>query len=126
MSAEQRDRKRLWMQRWRSTHPIESSYSLLKSNAKRRGKVFTISLDYFRLFCYETNYIGKRGRTSLSYSVDRIIDELGYVEGNIQIRTVSENSKKEIARKKMIYNKVTSTATVIKLPDVVQESDLPF
>lgn len=114
------------MQRWRSTHPIESSYSLLKSNAKRRGKVFTISLDYFRLFCYETNYIGKRGRTSLSYSVDRIIDELGYVEGNIQIRTVSENSKKEIARKKMIYNKVTSTATVIKLPDVVQESDLPF
>lgn len=44
--------------------------------------MFTISFEYFKQFCYETNYMWGKGRTKNAFSVDRIIEELGYIEGN--------------------------------------------
>lgn len=69
-------------------------YGILKSNAKRRGKVFTISLCYFRLWCSHTGYIEKRGKTGKSASIDRINPEKGYEVGNLQILSLSDNSRK--------------------------------
>ncbi len=69
-------------------------YGILRRNAKRRGKVFTISLEYFTSFCKETSYITLKGRKSKSMTIDRIIDELGYIEGNIQILEKGENTRK--------------------------------
>lgn len=79
---------------WRNNNPIEASYLNLKHNAKRRKKEFTISLDYFKQFCYETDYIAGKGRTRGSYTVDRKDETLGYIPGNIQKLEVGANVKK--------------------------------
>src|ERR1017187_1608535 len=69
-------------------------YGVLRRNAKRRGKVFTISLEYFIQFCNETNYINTKGKKSGCMTIDRKIDELGYIEDNIQIMEVGCNCRK--------------------------------
>lgn len=78
----------------READPVRTSYENLKFNAKRRGKVFTITLAYFRRFCYRTDYIAGKGRTADSYTVDRIKEWLGYIPGNIQKMTNGDNVRK--------------------------------
>lgn len=62
--------------------------------AKQRNKPFTITLEYFRKFCYKTEYIKGKGRNADSYTVDCIKNELGYVAGNLRILTLSANASK--------------------------------
>lgn len=113
--------------KWRKEHPIEYAYQKLRGNAKRRGKEFTITLEDFKKFCYETEYIMRKGRTKISYSIDRIDDNKGYVPGNLQPLTVSENSKKERRRKYLDYDAITGIAKVITLPTFSTTADgLPF
>jgi len=80
---------------YRHKYPFKYAYQTLKSNAKKRGKEFTITLHEFILFCHETNYIGYKGRRGSCLSVDRIDQNKGYTIDNIQTLTVSENSKKQ-------------------------------
>lgn len=82
--------------RYRQRYPMMYAYLTLRSNAKRRHKVFTISFEYFKQFCYETNYMWGKGRTKNSFSVDRIKEELGYIEGNLQVLRVGKNKKKHL------------------------------
>lgn len=70
-------------------------YGVLRRNAKRRGKTFTITLEDFTEFCKETNYINTKGRKSGSMTIDRKIDELGYIPGNLCILEVGENTRKK-------------------------------
>lgn len=78
----------------RAKDPIRAAYNNKKSDAKRRGITFTITLAYFRRFCYKYKFIKNMGRTSHSYSVDRIKNHLGYIPGNIQVLTISQNASK--------------------------------
>ncbi len=87
---------------YRAKYPIRYAYSCLRSNSKRRGIPFTISLEYFKQFCHEYDYIQRKGVTKNSLSVDRIKNHLGYIPGNIQALTVSNNSKK--GKKKLVYD----------------------
>lgn len=103
---------------WRQSDPIRTSYNNLKFNAKRRKKIFTITLAYFRRFCYRTNYIAGKGRSADSYTVDRKIEELGYIPGNLQRLTKSENVKKYLS-----YDWKTGFASVVK---ILEPKDLPF
>ena len=75
-------------------NPHRYWYGVLRRNAKRRGKIFTISLEYFIQFCKETNYINLKGKKSGSMTIDRKIDELGYIDGNLQILEVGANTRK--------------------------------
>ena len=70
-------------------------YGVLRRNARRRRKVFTISLEYFTQFCKEHDYINSKGRKSKSKTIDRMIDELGYIEGNLQILENGQNVRKK-------------------------------
>lgn len=78
----------------RAADPLKAAYGDLKSNAKRRGKPFTITFSYFKLFCHRTDYIKGKGRFADNYTVDRIIEELGYVPGNIQKMKNGDNVRK--------------------------------
>lgn len=69
-------------------------YNLLKSNAKRRKKYFDLTLQQFRDFCKETNYIELKGKTAKSASIDRKIMDRGYTFGNLQILSLSANTTK--------------------------------
>lgn len=78
----------------RANKPILSAYTNLKSHAKERGILFNLSLSHWYKFCEETGYIQGKGTEAHSLSVDRIKPWLGYVDGNIQVLTISENTKK--------------------------------
>lgn len=80
--------------RWRTAHPIEAAFHTLKHHAKARGIEFTITLEYFRNFCNITGYIEQRGKSSTSAQVDRIEEHKGYIEGNLQILTNAQNTRK--------------------------------
>jgi hypothetical protein len=75
--------------------PIKCAYRHLKSGAKRRGKLFTITYEYFEQWCKETNYIELKGRKAGYYTVDRINDTRGYEPGNLQIMEHNMNIKKQ-------------------------------
>lgn len=70
------------------------TFSSLKQNAKRRGKPFDLTLQEFKIFCKNTNYLGLKGRKSESASIDRIDSTKGYSLKNIQVLTLSQNSTK--------------------------------
>lgn len=78
----------------RDTDPLRYAFYVLKGNALRRGKVFTLTLPEFKQFCQETDYLKKRGKTGKSASIDRIDNSRGYEAGNIRILTLAENSHK--------------------------------
>jgi len=92
----------------RAADPVRYSFVSLRNNAKRRGKVFTITLEDFKQFCYATDYLKGKGRTATSYTVDRIIEELGYIEGNLQCIQNADN-----VRKYLSYDWQTGAASVV-------------
>ena len=97
-----------WKQKQKYSNPARYHYDLLKSNAKRRKKEFTISFEYFKKFCEDTNYLQLKGKMADSLSIDRINDELGYVEGNIQVLTLRNNSRKEYVDWKIKFGRWVS------------------
>lgn len=104
----------------READPVRYSYNNRRVNAKRLGKPFTITLDYYREFCHKVNLIGlKRGRDSDSYTVDCIINELGYVPGNLQLLTNADNVKK-------YFTYDWQSKTVYEVKAVESKEDLPF
>jgi len=76
------------------TNPLGYTYSLLKQNAKRRRKRFVLTIEQFKAFCDEHNYLALKGKTATSLSIDCIINEIGYEHGNLQVLTLSANSRK--------------------------------
>lgn len=79
--------------KWREKHPIKAAYYDLKTNARRRGKEFNLTLEEFTKFCIDTGYDEKRGRFADCLSIDRKRPEEGYSLDNIRAITVSENVK---------------------------------
>lgn len=75
----------------RQQDPVKYAYTALKNNAKRRGVLFTITLDQFRDWCVKVKYIGFAGRLSESYTIDRRYNDIGYHIDNIQVLTKRNN-----------------------------------
>lgn len=82
------------MEKFKNNNPEKYAYFILKNNAKRRHKVFNISFEYFLLFCKKHDYIQRKGITKQGLHIDRKDENLGYIEGNLQVLTNSENVKK--------------------------------
>lgn len=80
--------------KWRLANPAKAVFQILKNNASRRGKVFTLPYAEFLEICITTDYLAKRGRGKDDLTLDRIIDSLGYISGNVRVITKSENSKR--------------------------------
>lgn len=89
--------------KWRKKHPLRYCYNALKQNSKRRNKEFTLSFEEFTKFCYETKYLAKKGQTKDSYTIDRKDSTKGYTFDNIQVLTLSENSRKG-TKKVLVYD----------------------
>ena len=81
--------------RWRDKFPLHYSFKNLRVRAKQRGKEFTLTRDEYICFAIKTDYAQMKGKTSLSLSIDRIDDSLGYTKDNIQAITLRENSRKQ-------------------------------
>jgi hypothetical protein len=87
---------------YRKRHAMRDAYQHLKDNSKRRGIYFDLTFEQFAEFCFETEYLTRRGRSRFSYSVDRIREELGYTAGNLQRLTIADNTRKENARRQRV------------------------
>jgi len=99
--------------RERNADPVKYCYDQLKRNARRRGKIFTITLEYWRQFCYRSDYIQNKGKMRESYTVDCFDPGLGYIEGNIRALPNHQNAAK--GNRKLMYDYMSGEATVIKL-----------
>lgn len=88
--------------RYKSANPISYAWDKLRYNARRRGKVFTLTKEYFRRFCEVTGYVHASGKTAGSLSIDRIDSAKGYEPGNIQILTPADNTRKQAVEAKLL------------------------
>jgi hypothetical protein len=102
---------------WRLKFPMKAAYQTLRQNARRRGIYFDLTYAQFEKFCIETDYMKGKGKTALSFSIDRVQDGPlpGYTITNLRTLTLSDNTKKENARRKklLVYDYRTREATVI-------------
>lgn len=78
---------------WAKEHPLTYAYNKLRSNAKRRGHGFTLTLEEFAKVCEETGYLKAKGRMRECLSIDRIDSGKGYSADNIRVITVSMNAR---------------------------------
>lgn len=105
----------------RAKDPVKTAWLNLKHNAKRRGVLFTIALEDFRQWCHKVEYIGHRGRSAESYTIDRRHNDVGYHLDNIQVLTNRDNVKKYVSydyRTRRLYyaNPITIKEPVEDLP----------
>lgn len=108
--------------RFSAKHPEKYAYFVLRNNAKRRGKVFTISFDEFLTFITKTKYMKKKGIEAQSLHIDRIDESKGYEPGNLQMLTNTQNIKK-----RLIYEWDQKKFHVIKnKTDINEEYNYPF
>lgn len=105
----------------RKADPVRYAYNNLKNHAEARGILFTITLPQFREFCRKVKYIGFKGRSAESYTIDRRHEDIGYHIDNIQVLTNSNNVKKYFS-----YDWRSKTALVWGGESVVNTSDNPF
>lgn len=81
--------------KYKARNPEKNAYYVLKNNAKRRGKEFTLTLDQFLQFLKDNpTYIFRKGKKRLSLHIDRKNENEGYHYNNIQCITNSDNVKK--------------------------------
>lgn len=81
--------------RWRDKHPIKYHFHKLRSRARERGHEFRLTLFDYACFWFSTGYGVLRGKTALSLSINRIDNSKGYIPGNIEAITLSENSRRQ-------------------------------
>lgn len=90
----------------KANNPEAYHYDLLKGNAKRRKVNFKLTLEEFKKFCKKTGYLNGKGRNKNKLSIDRIDPLKGYELSNLQVLTVSENSKKGQEDKKILRKRL--------------------
>jgi hypothetical protein len=93
----------------RKADPVRYAFNNIRNRAKQRNILFTITLEQFRTWCHKVKYIGLKGRSSESYTIDRKHNDLGYHLDNIQVMTNRENVKKYF-----MYDWRTKTGRVIE------------
>jgi hypothetical protein len=79
---------------FKTAHPERYLFHVVKNNAKRRGKPFTLTMEYFMALIVPTGYLERRGHAPHDLSIDRIDSARGYEPGNVRIITIAENCAK--------------------------------
>lgn len=91
-------------------NPVANAYRNLKHHARERQIPFDLTYAQFEEFCLMTGYLEHRGRTKLSFSVDREDDTRGYSVDNIRVLTLSANSAKAAADRKAFVDERLASA----------------
>lgn len=105
--------------------PYRYWFGVLRRNARRRCKHFSLTFEYWVQWCDETGYLGIKGKHRGDASVDCIINELGYIDGNIRPLTVEDNAAKGC--KYVDFNTATRSWDIVTwTPSPEPADDLPF
>jgi hypothetical protein len=92
------DCDKCYQRMWRAKNPERSVFNHLKNSAQRRRVGFFLIFEEFFDWLTGTEegklYMKYKGREAENLSIDRKRPELGYRAGNLQVLTVSQNTKK--------------------------------
>lgn len=107
-------------------NPYRYWYQVVKDNAKRRKKPFTLTFGYWVKWCDEYGYLAMKGRSRFDATIDCIVNELGYADGNIQPLAKVDNCTKGV--KDITWNYITHRWEMIERlpPTAAAGDDLPF
>lgn len=107
-------------EQWRLRNPVHAAYDNLRASARKRKIVFTLTLEHFKAVIAPTRYLDDSGRERHCLHIDRIRTAEGYVDGNIQVITCTENVTKENdeRRQRFVDEKIRGAAQT--------ESEDPF
>lgn len=103
-------------------NPYRYWFGVNRRNANRRakkngtGKFWNVSFDHYVWICDTTGYLVLKGRKKNQASLDCIKDDLGYIDGNIRVITVGDNSKK--GKKHVTWNWITKEWEIVTGPIV--------
>lgn len=84
-------------------NPLRYWFDVLRQNAKRRKKDFTLTIEEFKIFCDNTGYLELKGKNAGGYTIDRRKDSIGYTFENIFVLTNSQNSRKRFIDLKLKF-----------------------
>lgn len=76
-------------------NPLRYWFDVLRQNARSRKKEFNLTIKEFEIFCNQTGYLELKSKNAGGASIDRIDNEKGYSLDNIQMLTLSQNSRKQ-------------------------------
>ena len=110
----------------KKSNPIRIAYTSLKGHAKERCKEFNLTIEQFKVFCIESNYLNCRGIAKFSYHIDRIEETKGYEVGNLQLLTNIQNVRKYIKFVEINQHgtKIFKTQVAVNLKEI--RTDAPF
>lgn len=78
----------------KNNNPFAYYWGNMKQNAKRRGKEFRITLEEYVEWSVKHRLHTHDGTKFCNKTVDRVDNSLGYFIENMQVLTLSENSRK--------------------------------
>lgn len=110
-------------------NPLRYWFNVNKSNANRRarqfgtGKFWKVSFEYWVEFNEETGYILLKGKGREDYTLDCRENELGYIDGNLQLLPNWQNASKG---KRPVKNLLTGEWDVVEFNPPPVAEDLPF
>lgn len=84
----------------RRKHPCTYILNALRLGARRRGIPCSLTLEEFKEFCRETNYVELRGTAEDSLTIDRIDPNEGYHAWNMRVLSHKENSAQGVNNSK--------------------------
>lgn len=110
---------------WRIRNPTHAAFDNLRHHAKQRKISFTLTLQHFTEVIAPTSYLDEKGCERFNLHIDRIHTHMGYVDGNIQVITCTENVHKENTerRQRFVDEKIRGYAETHEVE--VREDD-PF
>lgn len=112
-------------------NPYRYWYGVKRRNANNKakrtgtGKYWYVTYEHFVWLCDTTGYLALKGRSKYDASLDCIIDELGYIDGNVRVITVGDNSAK--GKKYVTWNWITREWEIVTGPIVPKtDGENPF
>jgi hypothetical protein len=96
------DKKRAWVKKWRDNNQEANLWYNARTRAKKLGILFNIDVSDIRIpnYCPVLGLELKKGNgvvANNSPSLDRVIPELGYVKGNVEVISMRANRLKNDA-----------------------------
>ena len=96
-------------------NPLRYWFDVLRQNARYRKKEFNLTIDEFRIFCEKTDYLQLKGRGGGNITIDRKDNRKGYSFDNIQVLTLSQNSRKRWIDMKLQFGYYPTNEELIEL-----------
>ena len=106
---------------WRVKNPVHAAFDKLRTSARTRKIVFTLTLAHFTEVIAPTRYLSESGSERQHLHIDRIQNHLGYEDGNIRVLTCSANVAKGNVERRQKYVDAKIRGHVAAAP--VEEED---